>query len=85
MIEEGLNMKKRIEPTSINSEIEEIKRWFNTEYVYRINTANRYKYLGLPMTETRYAVELEAYEKENRLRELMGEELLPDPKFTNII
>lgn len=67
------------------SEIDAIKKWFRTEYIDRLNRANRYKYLGLPMLESRYALEMEAYEKENRLRELEGKEPLPEPQFRNII
>jgi hypothetical protein len=85
MIESAIEIKRTIEPTSTNAEIEQIKKWFKTEYMEKLATANRDKYLGLPVRVSRYALEMEAYEKENRLRELMGEDLLPEPKFSSII
>lgn len=85
MIEKALNTKRTIEPTSTNAEIERLKKWFKTEYREKLDTLNRDKYLGLPMRISRYALEMEAYEKENRIRELLGEELLPEPKFKKII
>ena len=85
MIESSLETKRTIEPTSTNAEIEIIKKWFRTEYRDKWDTLNRDKYLGLPMRISRYSLEMEAYEKENRLRELMGEPKLPEPKFTNVI
>lgn len=85
MIENSIETKRTIEPTSTNAEIERIKKWFKTEYRDRLDKVNRYKYLGLPMPDSRYALEMEAYEKENRLRELIGKDKLPEPKFTNII
>lgn len=85
MIESSLETRKTVQPSQIAIEIDEIRRWFRTEYAERLNRANRHKYLGLPATESRYALELEAYAKENRLRELQGKSPLPNPKFTNII
>lgn len=85
MIESSLETKRAIEPTSTNAEIEALKKWFRTEYRDKLDTLNRDKYLGLPMRISRYSLEMEAYEKENRLRELMGEDALPEPKFTNVI
>jgi hypothetical protein len=85
MIEQSIETRKTVHPNHVAIEIDELKRWFRTEYTERLNRANRYKYLGLPMLESRYALEMEAYEKEQRLRELEGKEPLPEPKFTNII
>ena len=85
MIENSLEVKRTIEPTSTNAEIESIKKWFKTEYRDKLDILNRDKYLGLPMRISRYALEMEAYEKENKLRELMGEDKLPEPKFTSVI
>lgn len=85
MIEQSLETKKTVQPNNDIIEIDSIKRWFRTEYAERLNRANRHKYLGLPATESRYALEMEAYAKENRLRELQGKKPLPEPKFTNII
>lgn len=85
MIESSLEIKRAIEPTSTNAEIEALKKWFRTEYRDKLDALNRDKYLGLPMRISRYSLEMEAYEKENRLRELLGEDKLPEPKFTNVI
>lgn len=85
MIENSIETKRTIQPTNIIREVDEINRWFSTEYIERLNRINRYKYLGLPMLESRYALEMEAYDKENRLRELLGKKPLPEPKFANII
>lgn len=85
MIERPINATKKVNKTNVSVEIDEIKRWFKTEYAEKLATLNRDKYLGLPMRYSRYALELEAYDKENRLRELLGEERLPEPKYKNII
>lgn len=85
MTEHIIKNKRIIEPNSTNAEIERIKKWFRTVYRDRLDKINRHSYLGLPMLDSRYALEMEAYEKENKLRELMGEEKLPEPKYTTII
>lgn len=85
MIERPINATKTVDKTNVSVEIDEIKRWFRTEYMEKLATLNRDKYLGLPMRQSRYALEMEAYEKENRMRELLGQEKLPEPKFQNII
>lgn len=85
MRERPIEHKKIIAKTNISVEIDDIKRWFRDEYRDRLDTLNRDKYLGLPMRYSRYALEMEAYEKENRLRELLGQEKLPEPKYKNII
>jgi hypothetical protein len=85
MIERPINTVKKVNKTNVSVEIDEIKRWFKNEYVEKLATLNRDKYLGLPMRYSRYALEMEAYEKENRMRELLGQEKLPEHKFQNII
>lgn len=85
MIERPINATKTVDKTNVSVEIDEIKRWFKTEYMEKLATLNRDKYLGLPMRHSRYALEMEAYEKENRMRELLGQDKLPEPKFQNII
>jgi hypothetical protein len=37
------------------------------------------------MTETRWDIEVEAYEKENEMKILRGEEPLPVLKYTNLL
>lgn len=85
MIEETISNKTIIQPSEVNAEVDKIRLWFRTEYMEKLATLNRDKYLGLPMRHSRYALEMEAYEKENRMRELLGQEKLPEPKFQNII
>lgn len=85
MTESPIENKRKLVPTNVNAEVDKIRAWFRTEYADKIATLNRDLYLGLPMRFSRYALEMEAYEKENRMRELLGEELLPEPKFKNII
>lgn len=65
--------------------IEELELWFRYEYPSRLHKIERYKYLGLPLPETRYALEMEAYNKENELRSLRGEQPLPELKLHKII
>ena len=65
--------------------IDELERWFRFDYVYRLNKINRYTYLGLPLPESKYQLELEAYEKEQELRKLKGENSLPDIKNKNLL
>lgn len=85
MIENPIENKIKLAPTDVNAEVDAIRAWFRNEYATKIATLNRDLYLGLPMRFSRYALEMEAYAKENRMRELLGEELLPEPKFKNII
>lgn len=85
MIENPIENRTKLAPTDIDAEVDAIRAWFRNEYATKIATLNRDKYLGLPMRISRYALEMEAYEKENRIRELLGEELLPEPKFKKII
>ena len=65
--------------------MEELEKWFRYEYPARLHKLERYRYLGLPLPETRYALELEAYDKENELNLLKGEEPLPALKLNNLL
>lgn len=85
MIETAISTKKTTKTTSVGAEVAKIEKWFKNEYATKLATLNRDAYLGLPMRISRYALEMEAYEKENRLRELLGQEKLPEPKYTHII
>lgn len=76
------NKKGIIRPD--NSEMLELEKWFRTEYVERKLKITRYDYLQLPCKDTLYALENEAYEKENRLRILKGLPPLPDIKIGGI-
>jgi len=71
--------------TSKLIEIRELEKWFKTEYIQRNLETRRYKFLGLPLKETLYSLELEAYKKEQRLRELKGEKKLPDITINKVI
>jgi hypothetical protein len=85
MTERPINATKTVNKTNVSVEIDEIKRWFRTEYLEKLAKSKRDAYLGLPCRVSRYALEMEAYKKENRLRELLGKEPLPEPKFKKII
>lgn len=85
MIETPIENKTIIQPSNVNAEVDKIRLWFRTEYIEKLSMLNRDKYLGLPMRYSRYSLEMEAYEKENRMRELLGQEKLPEPKFQHII
>lgn len=78
---EASRLVNDIDVTRIN----ELELWFRHEYPARLQTINRYAYLGLPLKETRYSLELEAYNKENELRELKGLERLPELPFNDFI
>ena len=68
-----------------NTRIREIETWFRFEYVDRLNRISRFQYLGLPLPESRWDLELEAYEKENELRQLKGLSKLPEIKFRDLL
>lgn len=85
MIERPIEHKKINTKTDASVEIDAINKWFKTEYIQKLAKSKRDAYLGLPCRVSRYALELEAYKKENRLRELLGKEPLPEPKFKKII
>lgn len=84
MIEHELETSRKTISGGDIERIDEIKRWFRYEYPSRLNTIARYSYLGIKLPETRYALEMEAYHKENELRALMGREPLPKPKIQSI-
>ena len=85
MTERPIQNKTLIRPNEVNVEVDKIRIWFKTEYADKLATIKRDKYLGLPARYSRYALEMEAYKKENRLRELLGKEPLPEPKYKKII
>jgi hypothetical protein len=84
MIEQPIENKTSVAPSQL-AEIEKLQRWFRTEYLEKLAKSKRDAYLGLPCRISRYTLEMEAYKKENRLRELLGKEPLPEPKFKKII
>lgn len=71
--------------TSTSQKAGLIREWFKNDYLIRLTQIERYRYLGLETEDTRYALELEAYQKEQDLRALLGEPLLPDHKLIKII
>lgn len=64
--------------------IREIEMWFRYDYIDRLTRIMRHQYLGLP-SESRWDLEVEAYEKENELRQLKGLSLLPELKFRELL
>lgn len=83
MVEKEKSNKKVVVKPSQEARLE-IERWFRNEYIERKMRITRYNYLKIPHKDTLYALEMEAYEKEQKLRELKGEELLPDIKIGGI-
>lgn len=67
------------------SKIREIEMWFRYEYIERLTRIERYRYLGLPVVESRWDLEVEAYHKENELRKLKGLSPLPELKFRDLV
>lgn len=68
-----------------NARIRELETWFRFEYVDRLNRIARFQYLGLPIPESRWDLEMEAYDKENEMRLLKGLPKLPDIKFRDLL
>ena len=64
---------------------DELEKWFRFEYPARLNKINTYSYLGLKCDETRWDLEIEAYNKENELRIIEGKEPLPEIKYKSIL
>ena len=77
--------KSRMTMREDHTRIREIESWFRYEYVDRLNRIERFRYLGLPLPETRWDLEHEAYEKENELRILKGLLPLPELKFRDLL
>lgn len=77
--------KSRMTMRDDHTRIREIESWFRYEYVDRLNRIERFRYLGLPLPETRWDLEHEAYEKENELRRLKGLSPLPELKFRDLL
>ena len=65
--------------------IAELNNWFRFDYPMRLNAINRHKYLNLPLPESRYNLELEAYNKEKELRDLKGLSPLPELTIKEIL
>lgn len=75
----------RITVGNNNARIRELETWFRFEYVDRLNRIARHQYLGLPLPESRWDLEIEAYEKENEMRQLKGLSKLPEIKFRDLL
>lgn len=80
------NSRSTITTSTYNiKKIIRLENWFKNEYPERLLRIMRYDYLKIPKKETRYALEMEAYEKEQELLALKGKELLPKIKITDLI
>lgn len=62
--------------------IRELEHWLTVEFVIRMESIRRCKYLGLDVPEREYELQLEAYEKEQEYRQLKG--LKPLPKLKDL-
>lgn len=67
------------------TKIEELEKFLYVEYPRRLSHIQRCVYLGITPDETRYSLELEAYEKEQELRSLIGLEPLEEIKTTTLL
>jgi hypothetical protein len=65
--------------------IAELEHFLFTTYPRRLRSIERAIYLGYEPEERRYDLELEAYEKEQEYRELMGLKRLPELKNRKLI
>lgn len=84
MQEQEIEMS-RVTTKPDNTRIRELESWFRYEYIDRLNRIARFQYLGLPLPETRWELEIEAYDKENELRQLKGLSPLPEISFRDLI
>lgn len=84
MQEQEIEMTRAFDKEDV-SRIREIEAWFRYEYPDRLNRIARFQYLGLPQQESRWNLELEAYEKENELRQLKGLPALPEIPFRDLL
>lgn len=84
MHEKELEMS-RVTIKKDNMRIRELETWFRYEYVDRLNRIERHQYLGLPTTESRWDLEIEAYNKEQELRRLKGMSPLPEITFRDLL
>jgi len=67
------------------SRLVELEKWLYVEYPKRLQHINRCNYLGIKPDETRYALEVEAYEKEQEIRKILGKKPLESLKNIQII
>ena len=84
MIENELETSRTTSQAQNLKRIESLEKWFRFEYPSRLNKIHRYSYLGLKLPESRYSLEMEAYNKENELRKLKGLDELPSPKLQDL-
>ena len=84
MIEHELESSRTTSQTQDIQRIATLEKWFRFEYPARLLTIQRYSYLGLKLPESRYALDMEAYDKENELRRLRGQEELPSPRLQDL-
>lgn len=63
----------------------ELENFLYKEYPKRLAHIQRCLYLGITPDESRYALELEAYEKEQEYRKLTGKKPLDPIKSINIL
>ena len=77
--------KTKVTLTRDNKKIRELEMWFRYEYIDRLNRIARHSYLGLPAPESRWDLEIEAYNKDNELRQLKGLSPLPELTFSDLL
>lgn len=66
-------------------ELAELEKWLYEEYPRRLQHILRCNYLGITPDESRYQLEVEAYEKEQQIRKILGKKPLDEIKNHVII
>lgn len=56
----------------------ELEEWFKNDYMIRLEHIRRCNYFNIPSDETMYALQKEAYDKEQEYRALVGKKPLED-------
>ena len=84
MVENELEATRKIVRVDRSKELE-LEKWFKEVYPYWRNRIEMYAYWGLKAEKTRYELEMEAYQKENELRQLRGLDKLPPLKIVDLL
>lgn len=84
-IEGKKNFERNVVDPKLTQERRDIELWFRTEYLFRLEHVRRCAYLGVMPDETEYEVQKEAYDKEQRLREIAGKPLLQQIKVIDLV
>ena len=79
------NKIKKIKYDGSIKRIEELRNWFAYEYINRLHHIQRCNFLGIKPDESEFALQKEAYDREQELRLLLSIEPLDEIKYKDII